>query len=430
MFPYLYFLSLLLSTMTIWWSKRIYNTYINHYLLFDLWWLGTILLTYKSPNYPEIHDITYIILLGGLCIFNITILIYKPIKLNYPFQRKEYFFNIKHRRLLELFVLICYFPAIKNNIISLANGDAFWLIRQEYFEENRSYFQDAINLYICQPISMFLFVTAYYKYYTNIGKHSYTLNIIVSILIVICACFTTGGRTSLINFIALYLIICLCYKFKYYYEVLNNNAKFNIKLLAIPVAAIIFLTASRNLINDNVSLIDLLRFSYGLYGGLFDYYLCGGGNIYLNEPSYGLSTFEGIYLFINYPFKIIFGTNILEYTPVDDIIQDPVFLINSEYPVNAHVSMYFRFVRDWGIIGGLFIGPMLMSILYHTVFYIASKKQVHLILYFVLLMQINYTTFDNLFCKNVFIVFLIWYFIFIKFGTIKKYVSLNSYPNL
>lgn len=430
MFWILYFSALIFAIFSIWWSNKIYKTYVNHYLLFNVWWFSTILLTFQSPYYPAIHDLTYTVIFSGLTVFNLSVVLYRPLKYNNKSPRKELFFNIKTRRYIELFVILCYFPMVKNNIIGLLNGDAYWLLRQNYLESSHSYFQGVLMTYICQPLSMFLFVTAYYKYYLNLKKHSYTINILIAILIVLLSCFSSGGRTGLINFVFLYLIVCLCYRFQYFKEVLNINAKFKLIFLALPVIGVLFLSMSRNLINDNMSLVNLLRFSYGLYGGLLDYYYCGGGQYEWSDLTMGLSTFEGLYLFINYPFKLMFGCNLFDYTVVDDIIQQPVFLIRSEYPVNAHVSMFFRFLRDWGLIGGIFIGPLLMSLVYHGILYIASKKQIHLMLYFILLSLINYTTFDNLLCKNVFVVFLIWYFIFLKFDSKKEYVAFNNNSRL
>lgn len=420
-----YLLSILIAFFTIKRSKVIYGTYWNHYFFFNVWWLGTLLLTFDSPNYPPIHNFTYFVFLGGLFIFNATILLIKPIRFNLSNPRKEVYFSIKQRRCIELFVFICYLPLLKDNFVSLLNGNAFWLIRQNYFDRNTSYFSDALIAYICQPLSAILFITAYYKYYINLKKHSYTLNIIISVFLVLCSSFTTGGRTGVINFIVLYLIMCLCYSFGYYRDVLNRNARFNPFFLSIPVFGVLFMTLSRNLINEDISLWQLLQFSYGLYGGLLDYYLCGDGQAMLSEYTYGLSTFEGVYLFLNYYVKVFFSGNILNYVPVDNIIQEPVFLIDSKFPVNAHVSMYFRFIRDWGVFG-VIIGPLLMSFFYHSIFKLASKKQVHLLFYFYMLMQINYTTFDNAFCKNYFVMFVIWYLILIKFTTKTKHVSFSN----
>lgn len=422
MIAYLYFIDVIFALFAIYRSKQIYGTYINHYLIFNVWWLFTLLLTFDSPNYPPIHEYTYSVFLFGLLVFNVSILLYKKISFNRNNPRTEWYFDIKHRRILELFVLLCYLPMVKDNIMGLIKGEAFWLLRKMYSERDNSYLFEAMMVYICSPISQILFITAYYKYYTNLKKNSYKINLFIAVVLVICSCFSSGGRTGLINFVVLYIIICFCYTFPYYREVLNFNAKFKPILLAIPVFAVLFLTISRNLVNDNVSLVDLLQFSYGLYGGLLDYYLCGDGSYILTENTYGLSTFEGIYLFINYPFKLIFGSNLINYTVVDDIIQDFVFLTDSEFPVNAHVSMFFRFIRDWGS-WGIIIGPILMSLFYHVVFKIAARKQVHLLLYFFMLMQINYTTFDNAFCKNTFVTFLLWYFLLIKFASKKKKVE-------
>lgn len=395
----------------------------------NIWWLITLLLTYKSPNYPSIHYESYLVFFGGLFIFNISVFCLKSVKLSSSNPRKEYFFDIKYRRCFELLVLICYFPFVKDNIIALLQGNEFWLLRKLYGERQTTYIEEVFRVYICEPISWILFLTAYYKYYTNISNKSFRNNMLMAIIIVGVGCFSSGGRTGVINFVVLYILMCFCHLFYYYRDILNNNSKFNPIFLLIPVGVVIYMTVSRNLINDNVSIIDLLRFSYGLYGGLFDYYYCGSGSYVLNEHTYGLSTFEGIYLFINYPYKFMFDTNILDYTCVDDIIQNMVYITNSEYPVNAHVSIYFRFIRDWGIFG-IVIGPLLISLLYHYFFILGSRKQIHLLLYFYSLMQINYTTFENAFSKNTFITFLIWYFIFTKLLTKAKYVYFDSNSNI
>ena len=429
MIGFLYLLSVVVSFLTVRRSRAVYGTYWNHYFFFNAWWLGTLFLTFDSPNYPPIHELTYMVFLGGLLVFNITILFLRPVRFNLANPRKEVFFNIRHRRYIELFVFICYLPLIKDNVISLMHGNAFWLIRKEFFERESSYMVEAIMAYICRPLSSILFITAYYKYYTNLKKHSYTFNIIISVFLVLCSCFSTGGRTVVINFIVLYVIMCFCYSFGYYKDVLNKNAKFNPLLLAIPVCGVLFITLSRNLINEKVSLWELLQFSYGLYGGLLDYYLWGDGRAAWPEYTYGLSTFEGVYLFVNYYVKIFFSGEICSYIPVDNIIQEPVFLIDNDFPVNAHVSMYFRFIRDWGW-AGVIIGPIMMSLLFHWIFRLGAKKQVHLLFYFYMLMQINYTTFDNGFSKNYFVMFIFWYLILTKFTTKTRYVDFTDNSGL
>lgn len=420
---------IIISVLTIKQSKRIFNTYINHYTLFNLWWLFSIALTFDSPFYPAISIKSYLIFFVGMIAFNATVIFQKVVNLELKSEEKEYYFNIKHRRIVEVFVIICLLPMIISNIKRLSQGDAYWLLRSDYIDRDTSYLREFIMAYFCAPLSSLLYVTAFYKYYSNIGKYSYRMNMAISILIVALNCFASGGRSVVINFVMLYIVMGFSYLVPYYKRILNQHAKFNPTLLIIPGFIIVFMSVSRNLLTEDNNLFKLIQFSFGLYGGLFDYHMQDYYTSPLANTTYGLSTFEGLYLLINYPIKIFFGTNIFnDYSIVDDTIQQFVRLPASEWPyeVNAFVSMYYRFLRDWGYFG-VIVGPILLSCLFNYAFRIAARKQVHLLFYFILLMNLRSTTIDSPYSSVSFMVLIIWYNIIIKcFANVKTVTFHNN----
>ncbi|GHU74372.1 hypothetical protein FACS189450_15020 [Spirochaetia bacterium] len=207
---------------------------------------------------------------------------------------------------------------------------------------------------------------------------------------------------------------------------INDNGKINIYLLSIPIIAGVILTIARGSFdfatrNEEMSFLFFMRRAYTYFIPLFDYYLKHPIEAnFTASNTLGISTFENIFILINYPFRKLFGTSsyLFNYQPVNSITQDAV-RINANLIINNQVSMYFRFLRDWGYLG-ICIGPVLLASFFDFLYRYALKDAFNFLLYAYTMASLLYSFSDLPFSDRRYLIVSILFLFFKKFILTKR----------
>ena len=141
------------------------------------------------------------------------------------------------------------------------------------------------------------------------------------------------------------------------------------------------------------------------------------GNWFEFHPqTWGLSTFESPILFLNRLSKICIGQEI-PYESVDSTIQKFRYVGNG-LSYNACSTMYFRFIRDWGMLG-IVIGPMLVSTCLTTLYKASIRNKFYFLIYLYSLSIVCQLHNELIFSKVSFLLFIL-YMIIIKYLFCKR----------
>jgi oligosaccharide repeat unit polymerase len=307
---------------------------------------------------------------------------------------------------------------------SISSGMKLWMLRQflRTDEGSRDYSASATLVYLIIPISVTLMITAYYKYYLHTKRHSGKISLLISLLITIAlGLIDGGGRTLLFNWMLFYIYIVFCNSKKRHIY-FNENSKINIYMIALPITGIMIMSILRGIFDTNgggQALYELFQ-ANGIFIGLFDYYLKHPSVSGFTSNTFGLSSFENIFLLINYPFRLIFknASYFFDYQPVDLIIQE-FRQTESGLISNAAVSMFFRFVRDWGYLG-IFIGPMLLAWFLNKLYVLSLRDGLNFLFYLYTVLLLTSTLGEFVFAKNSYLLVFVWFFVLKKFFIAKR----------
>lgn len=390
------------------------GVWLNHYTLYTIVSLGSILLYFYNPIFL-VSDNTIILFILGTFSYSSTILFYKKQDFKIG-QCKDYVIPIKIPLFLIISTFLLLIPFLSVFIEQLQNGMELWLIRKTLRIENvRSTLENMISLYLLLPFSMIITVMSYYKNYTD--KNNSLILIISSFLIVIAISLIDGGaRTIIMEWLFVYFIAVIYTKSKFR-NIINSNGKLNIWLLSIPIIVGIVITSQRGITGDNKSILDVICESFTIHIGLLDYFI-NGEYFDKTDLTLGLSSFENIYLMINLFFKTLFGVDyILGYSIVDNTIQDYYLLNNGEF-YNAYVSLYFRFYRDWGWLG-IIIGPIILSSLLTLLYKKSTQNSFYFLIYLYSLAICPRLNQELLFSKVPYLLFIIYMILIYKIFIIR-----------
>jgi oligosaccharide repeat unit polymerase len=407
-------------------AKDKYGLFYNHYMVLNLWWHLYLFLSLFTIWNNSIYYNTYFIFFSGLFIFNLTIIFIPNYKATY--RKRWGYINIRRRRLVEISVVILLIPFIRIFLDLISSGMELWMLRNflRSDEGRRDYGSSVILMYFIVPVSVTLMITAYYKYYLYTKKCSNKVSLLISLLItIVLGLIDGGGRTLLFNWMLFYVYITICNSKKNHIY-FNDNGKINIYIIALPVIGIMAMTILRGIFDisgGDVALNELFQ-ANGLAIGLFDYYLKHPSVSGFTSNTFGLSSFENIFLLINYPFRLIFrnASYFIDYQSVDSIIQE-FRLTESGLIGNAAVSMFFRFMRDWGYLG-IFIGPMLLAWFVNKLYVLSLRDGFNFFLYLYTVLLLTNTTGELVFSKNSYLLGFIWFFVLKKFFLTKRKLNL------
>ncbi|GHV74502.1 hypothetical protein AGMMS49940_18040 [Spirochaetia bacterium] len=338
--------------------------------------------------------------------------------------------------MIEGSIFLLLIPYLKSFYDMITSGMELWFIRGYLgSEEGRlSYVSGSILIRFIDPIVISLIITAYYKFNLKGKRYSDKASLLFTLLAVVAlGLISGGGRTVVLNWLIIYMLFVCFYFNKKTRIFLNKNAKINLFILGVPILAGIVMTILRGIVeyyNEN-SIIKLLARSYTFFPALFDYYLKNPDKSgFFSSNTFGLSTFENIFLLMQYPFRLISGASasgessyLFNYQLVTSITQVNR-LIGPHFLTNAQVSMYFFFFRDWGYLG-IFIGPWMLAFFLNKMYEFALKDRINFLFYVYTLSQLIRTTNVSPFSKTDYLTAFIFFLLFKKFVLTKRKLAIE-----
>ncbi len=394
------------------WSKKIMGIWINHYTIFTFITIGSLFLYFKHPP-VKVSDETLNVFIWGLFFYDITIFFFKKHHFNNILRKDWLPISIPYRILIVTIILLVPFYLTLRN--QLQSGLELWQIRATRGEV-RNANDGMIYLYAISPFVMILTVLSFYQLFENVSKYLSRNQLLIGtvLIITIIGLIDGGGRTGLMTFFFVYILAVVFNKTEWRI-ILNTNAQFKWYIMAIPLLVIVLMTSLRGISSGETSFIDAVSNSYTMHILLFDWYY--QGNWFEFHPqTWGLSTFESPILFLNRLSKICIGQEI-PYESVDSTIQKFRYVGNG-LSYNACSTMYFRFIRDWGMLG-IVIGPMLVSTCLTTLYKASIRNKFYFLIYLYSLSIVCQLHNELIFSKVSFLLFIL-YMIIIKYLFCKR----------
>lgn len=403
----LYGIVFIASIITIVNAKNKYRTLWNHYLFYNFIWLFLIFLSLFFNNYQvPVQPKTYIIFLTSLLFFNFTILFVKkqpPIDDITPIK-----FDLRKRRILEIFVLICLIPQAFMNYQLIKSGIPLYLLNYEYWHEVRntgSYlYLQFLQLFI-YPLFMILISTVFYNNYSSINKYSHIITFLFAFCL--CGCYfliSGGGRAEMMILLFVIILSFCAISIKIEAPYITHINK------TVVIAGVICIMELIQFANEGRgkegTLIDNSISGYIIFAPLFEHYL--NTDFFGHNNTWGASMFEGIILWLQYPFKLI-GCTFYD-TTINEITQQFVYIPQLDQETNNQVSACFVYMRDFGWFG-IAIGPIITAWIYHILYKFGRRNSFYFLLYFTYILRLCGTNINFQLGKN--LIFVVVYSIII-----------------
>ena len=389
------------SFVTIRLAKIKFASYLNHYSVYNVAWLIFICLSIFCNTYAYAPSSTvYQIFLIGLICYNFTVFFVKSTR---HVKGNIYAIDIKYRRALELVVIISLFPMAYMNFKLIQAGVELWKLNYDYWNSIRNSGSYLYNVYlqnIIAPLSMLLIFTPYCsnKLYINANKYTPVLSILLAAVISIeYTLLTGGGRSQMMRFVYVCIFSYIAYGVNtlrpYYYKF---SGKIYVLMLFLCLIIIQWANVGRGKSDD---LFQNAIDGQIIFAPLFEYYLTQT-DVFINN-TYGASMFEFFVTFIQYPLKLL-GLTFYEYYN-SDFVQNFIYVPSLAKEVNASVSAYFYYMRDFGFVG-IFLGPIITASLMNFLYSFSFRNIYYLIFYISGIFPLMMTT-DYPFQKNFWLAF-------------------------
>lgn len=396
------------------------KNYYNPLTFFSLIWLLVVLLSslhLYGINKPS--DYAYIIIIIGTLCFGMGCKLMDFILHNYKNRRRNHQnmedFNYNRIKVIYYITLLSFIPITVNAIELIFQGYTLVNIRSmlSLGEMHSSYFAAVIYNYITQPLELLIIPITVINFYSH--KRN---NIILyfTVLILICDLLSSGGRFALL-YIITHFIVVMSIKKRNKYSKLTRQTKI-ITIVMILVGVIIFYYIT---VNRGVSITKSLYLYFCGCIANMDVRIQGMDNSF---KTYGFMSLEGMIrpfiafldkagIIANRPEMFLIAqmhSGLIEYA-VD---------IGSGIQYNAFVTLFYYFYLDGGLLG-VAIGAFVYS-LFCEVTYVRMKKEndeKKLLLYLLFLQTILTSMVRFQFTTLIYSLTFIYYFVFIKFFTIK-----------
>ncbi len=374
-----FFITILFSVGAVQLAKRKFGLWLNHYTLTNFFWLIslTVSIYYNSYKQP-VNDDIYFIFFIGLLAYNSTIL-YNRIPL-FNGVAIDNLFSLKKRRLLELIVILGILPSAITNLLLIMSGVELWRLNYDYWQEGRqsgSYLQLLFIQNIVEPLSIIVMSTCYFTFYRYTSKNKNILTISIAFLVsVLYVLMTGGGRTSIAIFgyftILSFFISRDYYASKYFFRI-TPKVVFSFAALALIIIG--WASAGRG---SSESLRDVLSNRLAFFAPIFEWYFYNSP--IFSEYTLGHSMFETVVALFEYPLKLLGLSS--DYIRTGEYVQQFVYVPKLDDEINAGVSAYFYYMRDFGIMGA-FIGPIIVAFIYNVLYRFCLKSPFLTAYYFV-----------------------------------------------
>lgn len=334
-------------------NKNIYNPQT----IFNCWWgLVTFLSGFGlyGINVPGLK--IYAIMFLGIITYNFCCILFAKGRKNRKVVNTDHL-NIKIYAILQIITFIFLFPKCITVLKLLGEGMPYSYIRMVYFETNQimNVYEVFINKYIIQP---FLFVSILVIAIEILRKIKNKKIIIISIVNILLNVFMNGGRTILFQLVIIALFSFLIERKKVN---ISAKAKKNIKICILLIISVMILTTFKRATNVTNIVNELVK-NIVLYftGPIAFFEQCLTTISSTSELMYGQGFFSGLIE----PFTVLYSilTNGTPYMPANEIgiITQNAVLIGKDIYYNAYPTMFFTFLKDFGILG-IFIDTMIFG---------------------------------------------------------------------
>lgn len=412
---FLYVASLLFASFTVYEANKRFGFFFNHYFFYNTSWLGLIFLSLFSNDYLKpISPDVYLIFLIGLFVFNFTLFFYFPKKR----KLEQVVLDIKVRRLFEVVVIIGLFPAAYVNYTLIRSGIELWKLNLEYWNEARtagSYLYQQYQQLFLAPMSVLIIGTSFYRTYNykrkKINLSSYISFFVACFIAVLYLLLSGGGRAEMM---LLFYTIILSFCSLQNRQLKNHIFVPNKYVFLFIVLLIVFVLQLVNIGRGYSG--DFIRTAISgqiIFVPLFEHYL--KNSAVFESYTLGCSMFEPFVVILQYPFKLL-GFEFYEIRN-NDIEQSFVYLPSLGRTVNAAVSTYFNYMRDFGYCG-IIIGPILTASIFNCFYNFCNKNSFYLLFYSCVVMKLCLNPaygFDRPFLFTV-----LYLLIFVKVATVKR----------
>jgi len=369
-----------------------YNgTYKNHYTMFNVWWGSLVLISYLnlSPlNQPSLY--TYIIILLGTIGFNISVFTSKVKMSNIKVELGGFRINVTLLVIFQLIAIFFIFPyftvglaaddpaSVKATLLDTFTGNPIEVIKIYWFSE---------------PVIITSIILSGFLFYFERGAAVW-LVLILTIINVLVFSVAFGGRIEM--FRMCFILLTFSYLKGFVLadkELVKKRIKFSFLFIVAFIIIMTLVTQKRSFDND-VSFYKTFNIYFIGSFSLFDNFL---NNPHISmigrDLLFGRATFAS---FID-PF-LLFGSKVLH---INDLttkdmgvniindVQEKFYSVGKEgYQMNAFATMYYPFIRDYGMIGVLAIPFLLGYILNKLVYLLFKFNSLYIFLIYVLLCYI------------------------------------------
>lgn len=418
-----YILILVFSFFCIKKARNIYGMYANHITIFNLWWMITLGLSFLNKEIFTPENSTYYIFYIGLISFNLHIFFIRPNSniilqgqlINstpITYDKKKFILNIYIRRIIEIIVLAIMIPYAYMNYQLMRSGIDLKEIHSDYFSGDVIQQTDVqLFNFIATPLMYLLMLTLFLNIYNK--KRDTYINFIIYSVILVCNCTISGGRIEIIQFLILYVICCFMRKNKKLENIINPVVHFNILYIIPFIVILIFISDSRGHGSDDGSILITIIKSYTLYVGIFNYYNTHE-YIAFDDFLLGGSTFEGLITYFRMLLNKFLNCGIETNVKSNNYYIQEFVRIGPYLNANAHATMYFLFIRDFGYLG-VVIGPLLLGIVCHRLYKKMLNKPQYFVYYLFMTYVLTTTTLSCHIYKLFFWITIVYYYFFQKY---------------
>lgn len=369
----------LFSINTICMAKTKYGFFYNQYFFSNVYWSVSIILAlFFSNYYTPVNLEVYLVFFTGMFFFNFTIYFIKSHK---EITIKKQSFDLRKRRIIEIFILITLIPAAYTNYKLLKSGVGLWELNSEFWNNRQvgNYLYLVFLQNIVAPIASLLVCTCFYNCYVNKSKYSDYITIIIAFGITLLNMLISGGgRTGVAFFVKIVILSILASKYKKLSGCITKLP--GVSYFILLLIAILFINWASSERGSDSSLLQVISNRMSIFVPLFNHYY--SNTLVFDEYLLGASMFEFILSVILYPFKML---GLPDFPRSNEIVQSFVYLPQFNKDYNADVSAYFYYLRDFGKIGCV-IGPIIIAVIYNKIYSIFRKNTFFLFLFLTLLL--------------------------------------------
>lgn len=373
-----YFLAIIIGYKTIISAQKKFSTFLNHYTLTNIYWIGILFASMFMNNYrtPVSSDV-YLIFIEGLIVYNSTIIF---VKKNDALITYVPIFDINRRRILEFFVLICLIPTAYVNYKLIQSGVELWQLNHEYWDYHKNgtdYWLLEFQQVLLSPLSLFIMGTSFYYVYKKYSYRDIYITIFIALIISVCYLLISGGgRSQVMIMMCVIMLSYMASRTKALKDYLYKpSSSILIVLIITGIIALGWANVGRGKSDD--FFLEAINGQI-IFAPLFEHYLYNTD--VFTEYTLGASMFETFIGIIQFPFKLLFDYQFYTASYNNEIIRNFVYLPTYGTFYNGQVSAYWYYMRDFGY-WGIVIGPIITASLYNLLYKFCRKNSFFLCFY-------------------------------------------------